>query len=63
MSIFLLVLDNNKIPEIIWNLRYINIELAIKFIRNTTKEYYNSYYIFIKLNISEIVYLRLYKRY
>ena len=44
-------------------LTYINIKLAIIFTRNTTKEYYNSYYTPIKLNISEIVYLRLYKGY
>jgi hypothetical protein len=63
MSIFLLIPDNNKILEVIRNLRYINIELAIIFAGNTTKEYYNSYYTPIELNISEIIYLRLYKGY
>jgi hypothetical protein len=53
MSISLLILDNNKILEVIRNLRYINIELAIIFTRNTTKEYYNSCYTPIKLNISK----------
>jgi hypothetical protein len=30
---------------------------------NIIKEYYNSYYTFIKLNINNIVYLKLYKGY
>jgi len=63
MSISLLILDNNKILEVIRNLRRINIELVIIFAGNTTKEYYNSRYTPIELNISNIVYLRLYKRY
>ena len=58
-----IILNNNKILEVIQNLRYISIELAIIFTRNTTKEYYNSRYTPIKLNISEIIYLRLYKGY
>ena len=63
MSISLLILDNDKILEVIRNLRYINIELVIIFTGNTTKEYYNSYYTPIELNISNIVYLRLHKGY
>ena len=63
MSISLLILDNNKILEVIRNLRRINIESAIIFTRNTTKEYYNSRYTLVELNVSNMVYLRLYKGY
>jgi hypothetical protein len=44
-------------------LRRINAKLAIKFVANAAKEYYNSYYTPIKLNINNIVYLQLYKGY
>jgi hypothetical protein len=63
MSVFLLIPDNNKIPEVIWNLKRINTELAIIFAGNIAKEYYDSRYIPVKLNVSEMVYLRLYKGY
>ena len=44
-------------------MRKINAKLAIKFIANIAKEYYNSRYTLIKLNVNNIVYLRLYKGY
>jgi len=54
---------DNKILEAIRNLRRINTKLAIKFSINATKTYYHFYYIFIKLNINNIIYLKLHKRY
>jgi hypothetical protein len=62
-SLSLLALDNNRIPEVIRNLRYINTELAIKFAANMAKKYYNSRHTPIKLNVSNIIYLKLYKGY
>ena len=55
--------EDNKILKAIRNLKKINTELAIKFAANAAKEYYNSRYTFIKLNVNNIIYLRLHKGY
>ena len=44
-------------------MRKINAKSFIEFAINATKEYYNSYYTLIKLNVNNIIYLKLYKGY
>ena len=59
----LLALDNDKILKAIRNLRRLNTELTIEFAANVAKEYYDSRYILVKLNVNDMVYLKLYKGY
>lgn len=62
-SISLLTPDNDKIPEVIRNLRRIDAESAIVFAGNAAKEYYDSRHTPVELNVGDMVYLRLHKGY
>ena len=44
-------------------MRRIDAKSAIEFAANVAKEYYNSRYTLIKLNVNNLVYLQLYKGY
>jgi hypothetical protein len=55
--------DDDKIPEVIRNLRRIDAESAIVFAGNAAKEYYDSRHTPVELNVGDMVYLRLHKGY
>jgi len=63
ITLSLFSFKDNKILKAIRNLRKINAKSFIEFAINATKEYYNSYYTLIKLNVNNIIYLKLYKGY
>jgi hypothetical protein len=62
-SLSLLALDDDRIPEVIRNLRRIDAESAIEFAANAAKEYYDSRHTSVELNVGDMVYLKLYKGY
>jgi hypothetical protein len=62
-AVSLLTPEDDKIPEVIRNLRRIDAESAIVFAGNAAKEYYDSRHTPVELNVGEMVYLRLHKGY